>query len=289
MQLNPLVPFLTPGDGSRFPREPKKSFAAARQPVGPKTRLVLICLGAALAVGPGCHRETLQDYMAAGEKAARENRFDVAVQSYTQAIKLQPKSAEAHLALAALFSRQRQWNQAEEQYRAAVALDPANAGTRLALASVLQSSNKAAEAERELRTAIGLDPHNAPARFALATLLDHEGGHEAEAAAEYGQASAIDPRLARPGPVASATSAEATPAASGATKPAVAGVKIRPLDRTFLLTHNSPVYEGPDRTARTVGQVHKRKYVHVVGIAGEWIEIKLKNGTVGFIPSKAAE
>lgn len=264
--------------------------AAVGQPVGSKTGVVLICLVALLAVGPGCHRGTAQDYMAAGAKAAGENRFDAAVQSYTAAIKLQPKSAQAHLALGALFSRRQQWSQAEEQYRATVALDPSNVAARLELASLLQRSNKAAEAEGELRTAIGLDPLSAQAHFALATLLEHEGGREAEASQEYGEASAIDPSLARPAAPAAAPVAGATPAvASSAARPASAAVKIRPLDRTFLLTHNTPVYEGPDNTTRTIGQVHKRKRIHVVGIAGQWLQIKLKNGSVGFIPSTAAE
>jgi hypothetical protein len=49
------------------------------------------------------------------------------------------------------------------------------------------------------------------------------------------------------------------------------------------------VYQSPDATSSTIGQVRRRKYVHVTGIAGDYLQIKLKNGTIGFIPESAAE
>jgi SH3-like domain-containing protein len=61
------------------------------------------------------------------------------------------------------------------------------------------------------------------------------------------------------------------------------------LNRRFLLTHNSPVYETPDESATVVAQVHRGKFVHVTGITGQWFRIQLRNGTVGFIPLSAAE
>jgi hypothetical protein len=38
-----------------------------------------------------------------------------------------------------------------------------------------------------------------------------------------------------------------------------------------------------------VAHVHRRKYVQVIGIAGDWLQVKLKTGVVGFIPISAAE
>jgi hypothetical protein len=49
------------------------------------------------------------------------------------------------------------------------------------------------------------------------------------------------------------------------------------------------VYQSPDETSSVVGQVHKKKYVHVVGLAGNYLQIRLRNGTVGFVPESAAE
>jgi hypothetical protein len=55
------------------------------------------------------------------------------------------------------------------------------------------------------------------------------------------------------------------------------------------LTKNSPVYLNPDVASSTIGQVRRKKYVHVTGIAGDYLQIRLKNGTTGFIPVAAAE
>jgi hypothetical protein len=65
--------------------------------------------------------------------------------------------------------------------------------------------------------------------------------------------------------------------------------KIKPLNKLFLLTKNSPVYQNPDDTSSTIGQVRRKKYVHVTGITGNYLQVRLKNGTVGFIPETAAE
>ena len=65
--------------------------------------------------------------------------------------------------------------------------------------------------------------------------------------------------------------------------------KVKPLNKLFLLTKDSPVYQGPDPTTAVVAQVRSKKYVHVTGLAGNFLQIRLKNGTTGFIPVSAAE
>ena len=64
---------------------------------------------------------------------------------------------------------------------------------------------------------------------------------------------------------------------------------LKPLNRRFLLTHNSRVYQNANGTSAVVAQVHRRKYVRVTGISGDWLQVTLRNGTVGFIPASAAE
>jgi hypothetical protein len=85
------------------------------------------------------------------------------------------------------------------------------------------------------------------------------------------------PGVLPPGPATTAS-------ASG-----VAAPQIKPLNKLFLLTKNSPVYQNPDATSLTIGEVRRKKYVHVTGIAGDYLQIRLKNGTSGFIPVAAAE
>jgi hypothetical protein len=55
------------------------------------------------------------------------------------------------------------------------------------------------------------------------------------------------------------------------------------------VTHDSPVYAGPDAATAVVAQVHKRKRVHITGITGDWLRVEMNNGTVGFIPDAALE
>ena len=172
---------------------------------------------------------------------------------------------------------------AEEQYRAAIALDPAAVKSRLELGSVLASEQEPVEAEAELRTAIGLDPNNAQGHFRLATLLSAETGREQEAQSEYQQARALDPGLAVPAPP-SAPGAAAQTASSASTMP-----PMKELNKKFLLTKNSQVYEQPEETSPVVGAVHRRKFVRVTAISGDWLRVQLRSGTVGFIPARAAE
>jgi hypothetical protein len=61
------------------------------------------------------------------------------------------------------------------------------------------------------------------------------------------------------------------------------------LDRHFLISHDSPVYAGPDSSSAVVGQVRRGRYVHITGLAGNWLRVRLYDGTVGFIPDQAVE
>ena len=270
----------------------------------------------------GCHKQTADDFISKGDSAAKAQRFDEAEGDYKQAIDLAPndarphfalgnlylsqhkepqaqsefqrvleldsKNADAHKALGDLYNEQAQYPPAEEQYRAAIAVNPSNAGYHTDLGTVLAKENRAADAQTELRTAIGFDPKNATAHYQLGNLLAATPGHEAEAKAEFEQAHNLDPKLVPPQPATPPT-VTAGPAASGAPESA-SNVKALKTPRLFLLTHDSPVYANPDSTSASVGNVRHKKYVRVIGLAGkEWLQIRLKDGTVGFIPTSAAE
>ena len=264
----------------------------------------------------GCHRESVDDYLASGDSARQSNRLADAEHDYSEAAKsapndprvhvalgnlytfehkpqpaqveymkvidLDPRNPAAHVALGNLYLDEQQTRQAEEQYRAAIALDPSHANYYLQLGEVLSREGRGADAEAQFRTAIGLDPKNAQAHLALANFLSTQPGRQAEADAELSTARILDPKLA------SATPANGGSSEGGAAE-AAGSPRIKPLNKVFLLTKNSPVYESPDTSSNVVGQVHKKKYVHVVGLAGNYLQIKLRNGTVGFVPETAAE
>jgi tetratricopeptide (TPR) repeat protein len=267
----------------------------------------------------GCGHKSAEDYLNSGDQAMQSSGFSQAEADYQEAVRLAPNDPRTHVALANAYLAEKKPDQAraelmkaleldpknpdahaalgdlylasgepqaaEEQYRAAVALDPGDASYRIKLAQALTRANKFGPAEVELRTAIGLEPRNAAAHYALASLLFAEGPDRAkEAQAEMAAAQSLNPSLATPTPLA--TPAAAASAAPGA--PPVAA-KVRPLNKRFELTKNSPVYQNPDQTSTVVGQVHRGRWVHVIGIAGDWLQIRLRNGTVGFIPTAAAE
>jgi tetratricopeptide (TPR) repeat protein len=282
---------------------------------------ILSTVAIALALS-GCHKQTADDFISAGDSAVQSQKLDEAEGDYKQAVdlspndagahaalanlyllehkdpaaqnefrrvlELDPKNAASHMALGNLYNQQAQYPMAEEQYRAALAIDPSKSNYHAELGGVLAREGKPADAQTELRTAIGFDPKNAQAHYQLGNLLATTPGHEADAKAEYDQAHQLDPKLVPPEPVTPPT-ITATEAPTGA---AASASKIKSINppRLFLLTHDSPVYANPDATSGEVGKVRHKKYVKVVGLAGkDWLQIKLKDGTVGFIPTSAAE
>jgi tetratricopeptide (TPR) repeat protein len=296
------------------------------------SRTRALALGATVALGvglmAGCHHESVDDYLSAGDAAMQKTELPQAEQNYQAAAKaapgdprvhvalgnlyvfeqkptlaqtefmrvleLEPANAAAHSALGGLYESEARMGAAEEQYRAAVALKPADPAYRLRLGTLLAKANRAGWAEIELRTAIGLQPKNAQAHLALANLLNTTASGKAEADAEYAEVRALDPHLltapptavepAAPGATPNAEAAVAPPAASAAVQH-----KLKPLNRKFKLTKNSPVYQAADSSTTVVGQVHRGHLVHVTGLQGDWLQITLRNGTVGFIPVTAAE
>ena len=235
---------------------------------------------AAISAAPGDPRP----HVALGQLYAVEKKPDLERTEFMKAVELAPTDAAAHSALGDAYAEGSQPGLAENQYRAAVALEPANAGYRMALGVMLAKAQKPGAAEAELRTAIGLEPKNAHAHLALANLLSSEPNRQEEARAEYGEVQALDASL-MPAPAPASSAAPAAAPSAAAAVPA----KLRVLDKKFLLTHDSPVYATASNSAPVVAQVHRRKLVHVTGMAGDWFRIQLKNGTVGYIPVTAAE
>ena len=287
-----------------------------------RRRAMLVVTVAALALtASACHGKTADGYLSDGDSAVKAQKFDEAEGDYKQAadlapndarphlalgslfltenkpqlaqaefmraLELDPKNAPAHVALGNIYNDQAQYPTAESQYRAALALDPSKSEYHADLGTVLAKENRPADAQTELRTAIGFDPKNAQAHYELGTLLATMPDHAAEAKAEFDQAHQLDPKLVPPEPATpptvTASAAPAGPPASPAKVKAVNPPKL------FLLTHDSPVYANPDNTSATVANVRHRKYVRVIGIANDWLQIRLKNGTVGFIPTSAAQ
>jgi len=295
--------------------------AGARHDCG--AALYLFPLALATLLSAGCNRKGVSDYLTAGDEAMQNTRLAEAESNYQQAAKVAPNDARPHLALGSLYifehkppqatselmkalelepgnpkahamlasayTAQSELGLAEAQGRAAVALDPARPEYRMSLGTTLQSEQKLGAAEAEYRTAVGLEPRNAHSHLALAALLNSEPNRQNEAEAEYAQVKALDPSLVPATAIGTATAPAPANTPMASTAPMAQRPAIRPTNERFLLTHDSPVYESMSDSSRVIAQVHRRKYVHVIGLGGQWLRIQLRNGTIGFIPATAAE
>ncbi|HEY2664200.1 MAG TPA: tetratricopeptide repeat protein [Candidatus Binataceae bacterium] len=156
----------------------------------------------------------------------------------------------------------------------------------IAAGDAAASNNQIDEAIGDYQKAIGLDPNLAAPHAALARL------YSARAAQELARAVAINPAFGNPTSALTPAPAVAAPLPAGTPTPepeARPAQKIKAVNKKFLLTHDSDVHSNPDGSSAVVANVHRRKYVHVIGIAGDWLQVKLKTGVVGFIPISAAE
>lgn len=64
---------------------------------------------------------------------------------------------------------------------------------------------------------------------------------------------------------------------------------VKPTDKIFTLTSDAAVLDKPNKWAKKLAEVHKGHEVHVVGVALNYTQIRMKSGLEGFIPMAAME
>jgi hypothetical protein len=64
---------------------------------------------------------------------------------------------------------------------------------------------------------------------------------------------------------------------------------VKPVDKVFVLTHDAGVLDKPNRWGKKLAEVHQTHNVHVVGLALNYMRIRMKNGLEGYIPQTALE
>ena len=64
---------------------------------------------------------------------------------------------------------------------------------------------------------------------------------------------------------------------------------VKPTDKYFKLTANAAVLRDPHQSSAKIAEVHQGHDVHVVGIALDYMKIKMKDGREGYIPVHALE
>jgi hypothetical protein len=64
---------------------------------------------------------------------------------------------------------------------------------------------------------------------------------------------------------------------------------VKPTDKVFILSHDAGVLEKPNRWAKKLAEVHQGHNVHIVGLALNYMKIRMRSGLEGFIPISALE
>ncbi|HTX35875.1 MAG TPA: tetratricopeptide repeat protein [Bryobacteraceae bacterium] len=119
-----------------------------------------------------------------------------AVPDAREAVKADPQSVDARLALAHALMDDLQPQAATRELNDAVRLFPKNASLHGFLGTVLGTQADTDEALQELRTAVALDPGNANFPVAIGSILVSQTAHLDEAMAEFQKAARLDPHLA---------------------------------------------------------------------------------------------
>lgn len=122
----------------------------------------------------------------------QQNRLDVAVQEYGEAIRLNPNLGEAYYNLGLALHRQGQKAAAITAYRQTLVIDPRMAAAQYNMGLALYEQGQREEAIAAYKQAIELDNSNANAYFNLAIALQEQGEIK-QAIANYRQVIERDP------------------------------------------------------------------------------------------------
>ena len=138
------------------------------------------CKPPAEAAHPPAGTKPARVYDAEGVWFAEKGNLNCAAAAFQQALRLEPRSAEAHFDLGIVRQRENQTAAAVSEFRLALEYDPALLQARCALGSVLSNPS---DAESEFRKALESDPNLVCALDGLAQVLLNGGRYEA--AVEY--------------------------------------------------------------------------------------------------------
>ncbi len=121
-----------------------------------------------------------------------DQKLDESIRSYEEAIRLEPRDAQAEDELASVYADRHEPEKAISHYRRVLQLQPKLAKTRASLAKALADAGRPREAAAEYERLIRDDPRDAAAEANFGKLLDDQGSHF-EAKTHLEKALALDP------------------------------------------------------------------------------------------------
>jgi Flp pilus assembly protein TadD len=119
--------------------------------------------------------KSAQPHLSAGILLEKRNDLDAAAREFQLAAELDPKSPEALAGLANVSMKQKRYPEAEAALRKLLATDPQNNNARVQLGRVLAAEGKSAEAAEELQQGLKADPGDPHAALELGTLYVQAG------------------------------------------------------------------------------------------------------------------
>ena len=138
---------------------------------------------------------TAEQYVEEGIKQTKDNQYDKAVESFKQAIKLNPNSAAAHHQLGSAYGKMGRVADALEPLKTAARLDPDNALTRLNLGITYGNLRRPDDAVAELNAAKQLSPKDARIYIEIGNVLHNASGRIEDALAMYLEARRLNPEI----------------------------------------------------------------------------------------------
>ena len=108
-----------------------------------------------------------------GYAFSKDKQFDLAIEAYREAIKLDPGSATAYHNLGVAYANTKRRHEALEAFQMAVKLGPGDARFHVSLASSYMGLTRWAESEAAFKEAIRLDPNRGDTYNAYGFLLDN--------------------------------------------------------------------------------------------------------------------
>jgi tetratricopeptide (TPR) repeat protein len=140
-------------------------------------------------------RPVLRDvgfYFNRGNDHSNSGKYEEAIESYKQAIKLNPDDAYAHTRLGVAYRKSGMYEDAIESYKQAIRINPDDADAHQSLGYAYVLSGKYKDAIESYKQAIRINPDDADAHIGLGIAYGRLGKHK-EAIESYKQAIRIDP------------------------------------------------------------------------------------------------
>lgn len=154
-------------------------------------RAVLVCFVMVVTLNAQTSL-TAEEYVAQGNKLALQKQYDATIESFKEAIKLNPNLASAYLGLGTAYGSVGRSGDAFEPMKTAVRLAPENALARVNLGITLSNLRRYDEALAELSEAKRLNPKDGRIYNMTGNVLSNTGRFE-DAIANYKKAAELNP------------------------------------------------------------------------------------------------